>query len=214
MADDAYGGSTAQELIGDEQEQCCGGKLTHWILAICVMTIIAVVLTLVAVVVGTVVESQKDSLHRIGIQASAANVVGASGEGNFKSDGLLELSETDNAFRWKLTVESGMSAVTSLVIRGPYVVGTRLGDVAGVLCGAVLLGPSQACDTLSAPGYVNGAVAYRIANNVDAAGVDIRPLLHAIRENCHLYYLEVLTNVKPTSPGAMRSSLCQFAGWK
>lgn len=201
-------------LVDGANEQCCGGKMSHWILGVGVATIIIVLLTLAVLVVGIVLGTEKDSLHRIAIHASAAETVGASGEGSYKSDGILELNEVDNSFRWTLTVQAGMSTVTSLVIRGPYLLAQRVGPVAGVLCGAVIMGPSQACDTLSAPGYVNGAVAYKIADDVLPNGKDIRPFMHDIRENCHLYYLEVLTNAKPTSPGAMRSSLCEFAGWK
>ena len=194
-------------------DRCCGVQLTHWIVTACIVALISIALTLTAVLVGTVIGSQKDSLHRIGIHAAAANVVGASGEGTYRSDGILELSETDNAMRLSMTVQAAMTTVTSLVIRGPLVVGLRVGPVAGVLCGAVIMGPSQACDTVSAPGYVKASVAYQIADDVTAGGVDVRPLMHAIRENCHLYYLETLTNAKPTTPGAMRSSLCEFVGW-
>lgn len=204
-----------EDILAERETQlCCGAPLVNWILGIGVVTIICVILTLVVLAVGIVLGTEKDSLHRIAIRASAAETVGGTGEGTYKSDGILELSETDNAFRWTLTVQSGMTTVTSLVIMGPYIVGQRVGPVAGVLCGAVLMGPSQACDTLSAPGYVKGAVAYQIADNVAANGKDIRPFMHEIRENCHLYYFEVLTNAKPTSPGAMRSSMCEFAGWK
>jgi hypothetical protein len=206
-----FGGDEDREL---RDGQCCGAKISHWIVGIGVVAIICILLTMGALVAGIVLGTQKDSLHRIGIHSAASEVVGAAGEGAFRSDGLLELDETDNAFRWSLTTETTMTTVTALVIRGPYAAGTRLGPVAGVLCGAVLMGPSQACDTLSAPGYVNGAVAFQIADNVSPGGIDVRPLLHAIRENCHLYYLETLTNAKPVTPGAMRSSLCEFAGWK
>lgn len=203
-----------QDLEFPSGDRCCGAKISHWILAVGVVAIVCVFLTLGSLVAGIILGTQKDSLHRIGIHSAASEVVGAAGEGTFRSDGLLELDETDNAFRWTMAVEAGMTTVTALILRGPTVAGTRTGPVAGVLCGAVLMGPGQACDTLSQPGFVHGSVAYQIADNVTPGGVDVRPLLHAIRENCHLYYLEVLTNAKPTSPGAMRSSLCEFAGWK
>lgn len=197
-----------------QEDQCCHVKLSHWIVGIGVVAIICILLTMGALIAGLVLGTQKDSLHRIGIHSAASDVVGAAGEGSFRSDGLVELDEVDNAIRWSLTTETGMTTVTSLVIRGPYDAGTRLGPIAGVLCGAVLAGPSQACDTLSAPGYVHGAVAYQISNNETPGGIDVRPLMHAIRENCHLYYLETLTNAKPVTPGAMRSNMCEFAGWR
>lgn len=198
--------------IHAKQEVCCGVRIHSCILIVVVLAVVCILLTLAAVLAGTIVGSQKDSLHRIGIAALAANVVGAPGEGTYQADGILELNENDNAIRWRLHLQAGMSTVTSLVLRGPFALGVRTGPIVGILCGASI-GPSVVCDLVSVPGQVVGAVAYEISDNVTPGGVDIRPLMHDIRENCHLYYLEVLTNAKPTSPGALRASLCTFAGW-
>ena len=63
------------------------------------------------------------------------------------------------------------------------------------------------------PGELSGSVAYQIADELHVNGVDVRPLLHDIRRDPHLFYLEALTNLKPASPGAVRGSLGSFAGW-
>lgn len=194
---------------------CCGlgskGCTRFWQ----VFTLIVVILTLACVMAGTVLTTQKDSVHRISVRPSAALVRPAgAGEGAYESVGLVTLNENDNSIAFTLRVAPGMTGVTAIHIRGPIglLSPTFSGPIAGVLCGAVI-GPGDGCDTTSTPGEISGTVAYQIADNAHANGVDLRPVIHAIRADPHLYYLEVLTNGKPVSPGALRDALDRFAGW-
>lgn len=197
-----------------EYNSCCGlgnkGCTRFWQIA----ALIVVILALVCIAVGTVLSTQKDSVHRIPIRPSASQVPAPGGEGTFEARGLVTLNENDNSISYELRVHPSMSAVTAIHIRGPIALlsSTFTGPIAGVLCGAVI-GPGDGCDTITTPGEVSGTVDKQIADNVSSGGVDVRPLMHAIRETPHLYYVEVLTNAKPASPGALRDSLDRFAGW-
>lgn len=195
-------------------EHCCGLSERGWDRVWIACAIVGIILTSVAVIVGTALTTQKDSLHRIAVFPKASDVFGAAGESNYEARGLISLNEVDNRVDYELRPSPAMSGITAIHIKGPIALASVVwaGPVAGVLCGATL-GPGDGCDTTTTPGVVSGSVAYQIADNLTPGGVDLRPLMHDIRANCHLYYLEVLTNAKPTSPGALRGNLCQFAGW-
>lgn len=187
-----------------------------WKLAFIVLGIVAALLTVVTVALGTVLTTQQDSIHRIAVELTASNVFPAgAGELGYRALCLITLDENSNAISFRCRMPPGLSGVTALHIRGPILLGspTWSGGVAGVLCGA-LIGPGDGCDTLVVPGEVSGFVQYQISDNLSSTGVDVRPLLHEIRRNPDLFYLEMLTNNKPVSPGALRGPLTQFTGWQ
>jgi hypothetical protein len=207
-------GSSDEEF--DNRDPCCGLTPEGWDRLWIVLGIVAILVTLATVLVGIILSPQRDAIHRIAVHPSAANVFPAgSGEGTFTSFGSVILNENDNSISFDLRVPPGMTSITAIHIRGPMSLlsGTWTGPLIGVLCGP-LIGPGDGCDVLTSPGQVKGKVTMEIANNVDAAGVDVRPIIHDIRTSSHLYYLEVLTNAKPVSPGALRDQLDRFAGWE
>jgi hypothetical protein len=187
----------------------CTLKLTFIILGV-----IVALVTVAVVGLGTILATNKDSLHRVAVELLASNVfpLGA-GEANYRALCLIALDENTNSIGFRCRVPPGLSGMTALHVRGPVARNspTWSGDLAGVLCGATLVGPSTSC--VNAPlGEFSGSVQFEISNN--AAVVDVRPLLHEIRRNPDLFYLELLTHAKPTSPGALRGSLSNFAGWQ
>lgn len=187
-----------------------------WKLTFIVLGVIAALVTVATVGVGSVLTTQKDSIHRIAVDLRASNVFPAgAGEGTFQATCLITLDENSNAISYRCRTPPGLSGVTALHIRGPILLGsaTWSGGVAGVLCGA-LVGPGDGCDTATVPGELSGSVQYQISDNLAANGVDVRPLLHEIRRQPDLFYLEVLTNAKPASPGALRGPMTQFTGWQ
>lgn len=186
-----------------------------WKLTFIILGVVVAIVTIATVGVGTVATIEKDAIHRIAVIAHASNVLPiGSGEGTYQALCLLTLDESENAIRFRCRTPPGLSGVTAIHIRGPILLGsaTWSGGIAGVLCGP-LIGPGDGCDTTTVPGEVSGYVAKEISDNLSATGLDVRPLLHAIRADPDLFYLEVLTNAKPTSPGALRGPLTQFAGW-
>lgn len=195
--------------MGNKSGGGCTVKLTFIILGV-----VVAIVTVATVGVGSVLETKQDSLHRVAVELLASNVFPAgSGETGYKADCLIALDENANSIGFRCRVPPGLSGMTALHIRGPIArnSATWSGPIAGVLCGATLVGPSTSC--VNAPlGEFSGTVQYEISNN--AAVVDLRPLLHEIRKNPDLFYLEMLTNAKPTSPGALRGSLSNFAGWQ
>lgn len=192
---------------------CCSKEDTK--LTFIILGVICILATLAVVAAGTVLTGQKDSLHRISVDLRASNVFPAgAGEGTQQAICKLSLNENDNQISFRCRTPPGLTGVTAIHIRGPVMAGsvTWTGKLVGVLCGA-LIGPGDGCDVLTSPGEVSGTVAYQISDNAMPNGRDVRPLLHAIRDDPDLFYLEVLTNGKPASPGALRGSLGSFAGW-
>jgi hypothetical protein len=187
----------------------CTLKLTFIILGV-----IVALVTVAVVGLGTILATNKDSLHRVAVELLASNVFpSGAGEANYRALCLIALDENTNSIGFRCRVPPGLSGMTALHVRGPVSrnSATWSGDLAGVLCGATLVGPSTSC--VNAPlGEFSGSVQMEISNN--AAVVDVRPLLHEIRKNPDLFYLELLTHAKPTSPGALRGSLSNFAGWQ
>jgi hypothetical protein len=198
-------------MRNNKDEGGCSTKLVFIVLGVLVA-----IATVTTVGIGSVLTTQKDSVHRVVVDARASNVFPAgAGEGNQQATCKITLDENYNSISFRCRTPPGLSAVTALHIRGPILLGnlTWSGAVAGVLCGAVV-GPGDGCNVLTVPGELSGSVSYEISDNSAATGQDVRPLLHAIRRDPDLFYLEVLTNAKPNSPGALRGSFSNFAGWE
>lgn len=189
---------------------CC-----TWDRAFIIMGIVVAVLTVITVAIGSVLASEKDSIHRVVVDLKASNVFPAgAGEGTQQATCKVTIDENANSISFRCRIPPTLSGVMALHIRGPIQRGnaTWSGEIAGVLCGSVV-GPGNGCDTITTPGEFSGTVAYEISDNQSTTGRDVRPLNHAIREDPDLFYLELLTSLKPTSPGAMRGSMAQFTGW-
>jgi len=174
------------------------------------IAVLFIVLTLVVVVVNTAMAPSRDSLFRVAGIATAEQVVGGSGEAGavYSFQIVLDLNYAQILFMVQ-KMDNVTTTPTALYIRGPILPFENTGPLLGALCGA----PTIACDTTSVPGMVMGQVVGTIYNGVVLTGVDVRPVIEAWRANPELYYLEILTNGAPTSPGAARAPVCFFSGF-
>lgn len=187
-----------------------------WKLSFIILGVVVALATIIAVGLSGVATIQKDAIHRVAVDLRADNVFPAgAGEGSYRATCLLTLDANENAILFRCRTPPGLSGVTALHLRGEILRGsaTWSGELAGVLCGA-MIGPGDGCDVSTVPGEFSGKVDKHISNNASPTGLDVRPLLLAIRRDPDLFYLEVLTNGKPTSPGALRGALTQFTGWQ
>ena len=108
-----------------------------------------------------------------------------------------------------------MTEVTAIHIRGPIGATTSghvgTGPLAAALCGALVVG-APTCDITSVPGTVSGVTSL-VYDGVPPEGTSTRPLMKAIRAAPYLYYVEVLTNGKPVTPGSCRAPMTATCGF-
>lgn len=86
----------------------------------------------------------------------------------------------------------------------------QLGPVYIALCGSPNLG---ACDTSTVPGEITGTVT-TIYDGVAPEATDVRTAVEQLRREPYLYFIEVLTNAKPTSPGSARAAILGTCGYE
>jgi hypothetical protein len=171
-----------------------------------VVTIIFVIFVLVVVLISRFRSSEADSVTRFCMQASPANVVGGSGEAGGLLYFELTLDTNDDTVSYYGQDNGALSAIQSLVIHGPQPPGSSLGPTLFALCGAPNL--EQVCDILTIPHVIQGSM-----NELQPGAQDPNPIILQIRQHPSLYYVEVLTALHPTSPGALRSNFDSICGW-
>lgn len=163
-----------------------------------ICTLIIVLVGLVVIIMSMAFSANVDALQRNCIEAVPGRVVGGVGEAGGFVTGLLEMHSSDHYLSYDLRHYS-LSPIQSIVIRGPMPVGSQVGPVKVALCGS----PSTVvCDITTLAGQVKGKLM-----QVLPGATDIRPVIADIRKEPWLYYLEVLTSSKPTTPGALRAPL-------
>lgn len=177
-------------------EQCKLG----WI----VITLVLVTLTLVNVLITNIFVAKQDSIFRICFTALPQNVIGAPGEANARVTGMITLDQNGDSVSYEARTVVGMSSITSIVVMGPTPLGSGIGPVSLILCGT---SPAAACDTTTTPGLVQGVVYEVVPND------SIRTFMKALREKPYLYYVEILTNAKPVTPGAVRADVTATCGF-
>jgi hypothetical protein len=165
-----------------------------------VVAVIFIILTLVAVIIACIFVATQDSVFRSMIKATPDNVVGAAGEAGGWAQGIVTLDLNSNNIKYDIRTLGTMSQVTAIRLRGPLVVGTRLGPIRAAICGAPYSSP---CDVTTNPGIITGTVT-SVYNGIDPPSADVKPLILDLRKEPHLYYYEILTANKPVSPGAVR----------
>lgn len=172
---------------------------------------IAIILTLVTIIILTATAPTRDSIFRVAGIASAAQVVGGGGgEAGALYSYQIVFDWNENRILFGVQkLENTTTDVTGIYIRGPIMPFGNTGILTGALCGA----PTTACDTTSVPGVVQGTVEHTIYNGVVVSGIDVRPVVESIRAYPELFYLEILSNAIPASPGACRGPLYQFSGY-
>lgn len=199
------------EKMQTSETRCCGlisaGTYDGILSA---LSFVSILLTLIVVLVLTVTAPTRDSLFRVAGIASAAQVVGGAGETGALYSYQLTMDWNDNRIFYAVQkLENTTTDVTGIYIRGPIMPYMNVGVLTGTLCGA----PTIACDVTSIPGVVQGIVQNTIFNGVVLSGIDVRPVVESIRAYPELFYIEILTNGMPTTPGAARGPLYQFSGF-
>lgn len=195
----------------DTKRRCCNSidadAYTGIIMAAAVVMII---LTLVVVTIGTATAPTRDSLFRVAGIATAEQVVGGPGEPGAVYNFQFVLDGNNAAIHFMVQkMDNATTMPSALYIRGPILPFENTGLLLGSLCGF----PTTACDTVSIPGMVIGQVVGTIYNGMVPSGIDVRPVIEEWRANPELYYLEILSNGVPVSPGAARAPLCYFSGF-
>lgn len=161
--------------------------------------VVFLLVVLVVVIMGSVFVSQQDEYFRICPDATAAQVVGGPGEAGAVVEGMITLDTNTDNIPFEFRTQSN---VTAIVLRGPYVLGTRIGPIILAVCG---VSPASPCDTTSVPGQIKGKV-LPVAESTE-------PIMNAIRKQPYLYYIEFLTNAVPATPGAARAPLTTVCGF-
>ena len=188
-----------------------GCKCTHeecklgWI----IVAVIFIILTCVNVAISTAFVAQQDSIFRMSFVALPQNVIGAPGEVNARVTGMITIDQNDDAFSFIAQTVAGMTGITAIHIRGPIPLGSSVGPLAVSLCGAP---NSVPCDITTLPGQVSGRVP-SVYDGIVPEGTSVRPLFLEIRAKPFLYYVEILTNAKPVTPGAVRADLTATCGF-
>jgi len=187
------------------RESTCRGVLMA-------LAVVFIILSLVIILFNQVWVSQRDATHRACGIATGAEVLGAgSGEPAARLVYKIVFDGDTNSIHYRFSYNTTtQSAVTAIHLRGPMDAGGLNGPLVGSLCGAP---DTIACDTTTTPGRVSGSLVHAIKDGVHINGVDIRPVTNAFRADPDLYYVEVMTNTAPASPGAARSQLTSQCGY-
>jgi len=176
----------------------CPGTDDPWTMAIAILTLCIAILAIITVAISLFRTSNADSVVRFSIEATPARVDPGPGEGNRSMTGMFILNSKRFTIEYDFFTPPGLSAVQSLLVRGPVAAGMTDGPVAFSLCGAPNM--VTVCDTLSEPGRIKGTI-----TQVEPGGTAVNPQIDAIRKDPTRYYLEVWTGANPTSPGALRA---------
>ena len=180
-------------------------------IAMIAIAIAFIILTFVNVLISTIFVAQQDAIFRICFTALPQNVIGASGEANARVSGMITIDQNDDAFSYTAQTVAAMTGITAIHIRGPVPLGASVGPIAVALCGVP--NTANACDISTVPGQVSGRVV-SVYDGIAPEATSVRPLFTDIRAKPYLYYVEVLTNAKPVTPGAVRADVtgtCGFA---
>jgi len=192
-------------------KRCCNtldAELYHGVMI--AVAFLFILLTLVTVIINTAMAPTRDSLFRVAGMASAAQVVGGAGEAGALYSYQITFDWNSAAIYYLVQkMENTTTTPTGIYIAGPILPFANTAPLMGALCGF----PTTACDVLSVPGVVMGSIEATIYNGVVLTGVDVRPVIEAIRSSPELYYLYITTNGVPTLPGAAPGPLYQFSGF-
>ncbi len=174
--------------------------------------IVVVVVVLISTVMANV---NQPSMFRMCGSARATDVDGGVGEVGAVTEWTVTADLNADMITYDLRVLATMSAVRAIEIRGPLQLGIHSGPLAAVLCGQASITTTTptlpSCNNMELPGKVSGLVR-RVFNGSVAEGFAVRDFIQAVRDNPSLYYGEVMTDDRPTTPGAIRFSLASYCG--
>lgn len=179
---------------------CCCHTIDQWMI---ILSALAIIATIIAVIFAIVFASNADSLQRYSLTATPENVKGGPGEVGGEAIGRFELKWVERELAYYLQYYN-LSTITAIHIRGPIPPLSKNGPFKFSLCGS----PSTlVCDLLTTPGAVEGTI-----NQILPGGTGVRPEITAIRLEPRRYYMEILTNNHPVTPGALRAPLGFLSG--
>lgn len=172
------------------------------------LTGIGVILTLVAVVITSVFVANQDQVFRLCPLATAEQVVGGTPEPGARIATLVNMDQNAPNIVFTFRPELNMSDLTAVLIRGPIQLLSAQGPIAAALCGYP--NTEVPCDTISTPGIITGTdtVVY-----TGTETMDMRIFIENFRSAPGFFYLEFLTNDRPTSPGAARADIVASCGF-
>lgn len=174
-------------------------KSSPWDIVLRVASLVFVLAVLVIVIVQVAKGNSSDATYLAVGKARSTNVVGAAGETNAAATFKIVFDLNGNHIDYHVRPNSATSTITGIYLRGPIQVpGSEVANMAVALCGV----PVTACNTIATPGVVEGTINQLTSDT--QTNQDLRPLMYAFRADPQLYYVEILTSGKPTSPGAMR----------
>jgi hypothetical protein len=169
-----------------------------------IATLVVVILGLVLILVSVVRSSKADVEIRRIIEATPQKVVGGAGEANAWLRGKFVENYEDMDIDYDFYYSTSTSAIQSIVVRGPKVIGSNTGPILFSICGAP---GTKVCDLTTTPGRITGNL-----KTLEPANVATLPVMRNIRANPDLYYFEVWTSAVPAEPGALRSELMYSMG--
>ncbi len=176
-----------------------------------VSALIIALLVLATVIITCIFVAKQDSTFRICFRADASQVVGGVGEAGAVVHGMITMDANSNTIKYEARSSTGMTATTALHIRGPMQLASpQIGPIYIALCGSPNLGT---CDTTTVAGEFKGTVT-TIYDGVLPEATDVRTAVEQLRREPFLYYIEGLTNAKPTSPGAYRAAILGTCGFE
>lgn len=186
-------------------------SISKFVEVLAVLAFVFIGLTLTTTILSSIFVAKQSTIARFSGVALPANVIGAVGEAGARVSGMVTLDRDTNQIRYEFRSSVGMTGITAVHIRGPTQLATPgLGPLATALCGS---NGAPSCDTLTVPGELTGTTTNTFNAAPPTNPADLRPLINAIRAQPYLYYVEVLTNAKPVTPGSCRFDLTTTCGF-
>lgn len=172
-----------------------------------VVSLVAIGLTLVIVLLSTIFVAKQDQTFRICPIARDSFVVGGPGETGAVIRTKLDFNTNSDSVPFQFHLPSGLSSVTAIHVKGPINAGTQVGSLAFAVCGAPAENPcATILDTITGESI-------KVFDNVHV-GTPITSVIANVRKDPQLYYIEVLTNTRPVSPGAARADITGTCGFE
>ncbi len=184
-----------------------------WVLVNQNLALIFGLLTLLTVILSCVFVARQDTVFRICFEATAGAIVGSTpGETGAVVTGMMTMDATYNTIKYELRTITAMTGITAIHIRGPTTLSTpQVGPVYIAICGGIT--GAAVCDTTTVAGQVTGTVTTIYDGELPEA-TDVRPAVEQLRRQPYLYYIEILTNDKPTTPGSCRANIVAACGFE
>ena len=187
--------------MGDKRVACsCPWNAVEWQIMWQVATFIMVVFTVIVVAIGAAINADPDAVQRYYVRATGSESANALLEGYFVTD------SSANTVSFDFFYTGNVSAIQSIIVRGPRAAGQLTGPIKFALCGYPSL--VNVCNIFSVPGQVSAGPFMSLQPGPLAAHKQIED----IRKAPFQYYIEVWTANNPAEPGGLRGDLGAVGG--